>query len=244
MVPRFFIAKENMDPAKAIVTGKDAHHLIHVLRKKIGDKLEIIDSQANCYQAEITKIEDEKVTCKLIEKKKSKNELPVKVTLFQCLPKHKKMDFIIEKCTELGATQIIPVVSERSIPKLDADKAAKKVTRWNEIARSAAEQSGRATLPTVASPISFAEAIKQGSFDLKVIPWETEGRNSLKKILKEYPQIKNIAVYIGPEGGFSHAEIELAKNQNIFPVTLGPRILRTETAGIYILSSLSYELEL
>lgn len=244
MIARFFVANENIKDQKVVITGQDAHHLINVLRKKVGDEIEILDSCANCFLAKIVALKNNSVTCELISKKSKKTELPLKVTLFQCLPKAKKMDYILEKCTELGVFQIVPVISERSVVKLDQAQAAKKVARWNEITRSAAEQAGRVILPKVQPVLKLEEALTTQQHDLKLIPWETENQTSLKFLLRQQKNLQKLAIFIGPEGGFSQKEIKCAQENSVIPVTLGPRILRTETAGLFTLAAISYEFEL
>ncbi|MFA4858059.1 MAG: 16S rRNA (uracil(1498)-N(3))-methyltransferase [Candidatus Margulisiibacteriota bacterium] len=243
MPARFFIPQKQLKNNQAQITGKDQHHLIDVLRHKIGDEIEIIDGQSNIYAAKIEKITAQAVTCLITAKKSRKTELPIPVTIFQCLPKAKKMDWIIEKCTELGVFKIVPVISERSIPKLDSAGQKHKLFRWEQIAKSAAEQCGRAILPKLGPVQNFAEAVKVAA-DLKIIPWESEKTFSLKAALQNKGKVLSLAVYIGPEGGFSLSEIETAKKETILPVTLGPRVLRTETVGIFVLSALAYEYEL
>jgi 16S rRNA (uracil1498-N3)-methyltransferase len=202
---------------------------------KIGDPLELLDGKGAVYLAEIEKIEKMKIACRILESRKSIVESRIKITLAQTLPKARKMDFIIEKCTELGVNKIIPMLTERTIVK------SAKIDRWRKIAKEAAEQSGRADIPEIASLIPFEEILKMKSqFDLAIIPWELEKEISLKNILTTHGP-NNLLVLIGPEGGFSQKEIDLARKAGFISISLGKRILRTETAGMAVLSMLMYE---
>ena len=172
-------------------------------------------------------------------------ELPVEVTLFQGYPKSDKMDLIVQKMVELGVCRIVPVFTARTIVKLDAKKAAKKVQRWNEIAKSAAKQSKRGMIPEVKSVMSFKEAVEYGkSMDMLLIPYEdAEGIVHSRQVVESVRGKKSLGIYIGPEGGFPEEEVSLAMEAGAEPITLGHRILRTETAGMALLSVLMFMLE-
>jgi 16S rRNA (uracil1498-N3)-methyltransferase len=227
---RFFVAQDQIP----VISGSDVHHIKNVLRMKAGDPLELLDGTGQIYSAKISEIKKDKVICDLVSSKHEEKELKVKVTLAQCLPKAKKMDLVVQKCTELGVHEIIPALSERSISK------AEKQERWKKIAREAAEQSGRSTIPEILPLTKFEEVLKiKEKFDLALIPWELEKETSLKKVLTNY-QTNRLLILIGPEGGFSRSEIELARSAGFIPVSLGPAILRTETAGMAMLAMINY----
>lgn len=229
-------------PASQIpeITGSDVHYLRDVLRAKVNDPIELLDGTGKIYEAKILKIEKGKIICKIISSRRQENEPGVKVTLAQALPKARKMDFIIEKCIELGVNQIMPVLTERTVGK------SAKLDRWRRIAKEAAEQSGRAIIPEVFSLIQFADVLKmRNQFDLVLIPWELEKGRTLKQSLRSplLPPFPHILVLIGPEGGFSQKEIELAGEAGFISISLGKRILRTETAGMAVTSAIMYEME-
>lgn len=245
-MPRFFVSKDQFP----IITGSDIHHLKDVLRMKIGDQLELLDGTGKVYHAEISKITRDKIACKILSEKIEDTDSKIKVTIAQALPKGRKMDFMIEKCTELGVHRIIPIITERSVAK------STKLERWQKIAKESAEQCGRAIIPEIAPLTKLEEVLKlRNQFDLGLTPWELEKKISLKQALKDFlisqsPNIQipitqspNILILIGPEGGFSQKEIESAEQAGFTPITLGKRILRTETAGIAILAMINYELE-
>ena len=206
---------------------------------KTGDLLELFDGTGKVYTAKILNIEKGKINCKVFSSKESENELKVKVTLVQALPKGGKMDFIIEKCTELGARSIIPMLTERTIGK------SNKIERWKKISKEAAEQSGRAYIPDIQPLTKFEEVLKlRKQFSLALIPWELETEKTLKQVLTDprIPGSPDILFLVGPEGGFSQNEIEQAKEAGFISVSLGKRILRTETAAMAVLSAIMYEL--
>ncbi|AEV69318.1 16S rRNA (uracil(1498)-N(3))-methyltransferase [Acetivibrio clariflavus] len=242
-MPRFFINSEDIFDDNINIKGDDYNHIKKVLRLKCGEIITLSDGVGNEYAARIEAFGDGFVHTKIVESYKNATEPPVKVTLYQGLPKSDKMDFIIQKSVELGISKVVPVLTERTVVKIDNQKdAQKKWERWNRISQEAAKQSNRGIIPEVELPISFKEAIKQiKNGSLSIIPYEKESKKSLKQILKSNGHMKDISVFIGPEGGFTEQEIEEAISFGINPVTLGPRILRTETAGIAVLSILMYE---
>lgn len=249
---RFFVLSEQVHDNKITIIGSDVNHIKNVLRMGIGDEIEAFDSSGSVYLAEIIEIGSEKIICKIVESRQSKVESRINITLAQCLPKSKKMDFIVQKATELGANGVIPVISERSIPKIE-EKADKKLLHWQKIAKEAAEQSGRTKIPEIKSLTTFKKLINTAKdYDLALIPWEGEMAISLKNISlmsrvpdpqSLIPRSPNILVLIGSEGGFSKQEVESAIKEGFKSISLGKRILRTETAGIVILSQIFYELE-
>jgi 16S rRNA (uracil1498-N3)-methyltransferase len=184
------------------------------------------------------------IETRIIETVKNITEPPVEIILYQGLPKSDKMDYIIQKGVELGLKGIVPVITERTVVKL-ADKKGeqKKCERWNRISMEAAKQSNRGIIPLVGLPIDFKKAVNAAKdFDISLIPYEKERGNGLKGVILNRIDAKKVSIFIGPEGGFAEKEIEIAIENGIYPVTLGPRILRTETAGIAVLSILMYEL--
>ena len=237
MTHRFFISADQLPD----ITGSDVHHLRTVLRLKPGAQLELLDGQGNIYLAEILELNKEKVHCKIITTRRDDHEPQVVVTLAQALPKSSKMDFVVEKCTELGATRLIPMLTERTIARTP------KTARWAKIAQAAAKQSGRSLIPAISAPLSFDDVLKTRSeYDLALIPWELEKDNHLKAVLHSFKATATpsprVLMMIGPEGGFSQKEIELALAAGFTPVSLGRRILRTETAGMAVLSIIVHEL--
>jgi len=235
-MPRIFVTKDQIPN----ISGSDVHYLRDVLRMRIGDPLELLDGTGNIYEAKILKMEKEKITCEIISLRQQESEPKVKVTLAQALPKASKMDLVVEKATELGVERIIPMLTERTVAK------RVKLDRWRRLAKEAAEQSGRAIIPEIFDLTPFEEILKiKSRFDLALIPWELEKEKTLKQALRDFltPQSPNILVAIGPEGGFSQKEIELAKNAGFVSISLGKRILRTETAGLMVLSALIYEFD-
>ena len=243
-MPRFFINSKDVFDDNINVTGEDYNHIKKVLRLKCGEIITLSDGEGLEYVTEIVEFGDGFVHTKVIESFKNTTEPPVKVTLYQGLPKSDKMDFIIQKSVELGISKIVPVLTERTVVRLDSEKdALKKCERWNRISLEAAKQCNRGIIPKIEIPISFKEAIKQTENKvLSLIPYEKEAKNSLKQVLERVGSISEISVFIGPEGGFAEQEIEEAVSSGLSSVTLGPRILRTETAGIAVLSILMYEL--
>jgi len=236
---RFFVPSPQINGDITTICGRDVNHIKNVLRMKTGDKIVIFDDSGNEYNTEIVEISKNEIKIETKNKHSNKSEPDVKVTIAQGLPKNPKMDLIIQKCTELGAVRIIPVQCERSVVKLDKSKG-----RWNKIAQSASQQSGRQLIPEICSPALFDDVCEsRDKYDLKLILWEEEKENKFKDVLSNKPKAESIIVLIGPEGGFSIEEAALAKKKGFIPVTLGPRILRTETAGLAALSIIMYEFE-
>lgn len=237
---RFFVPSSQIMPDQIEITGKEVNHIKNVLRLAIGDQIELFDETGTAYQVKIKTLLPDKIICSILGTAKNKdNELPVKVTLAQCLPKGKKMDLIIQKAVELGAYAIIPVSSDRTVVKLAQSKG-----RWQTIAKEAAQQCGRAVVPQIMELQSFDQLLQKAKeYDLVLISWEEEKAISLKAQIRER-SFNNILAVIGPEGGFSANEIERANAAGAMPITLGKRILRTETVALSILSMIIYEIEL
>lgn len=248
---RFFVnpSQINLAQNQIVIQGEDVKHISKVLRLKNGDIVEICDGLNHEYISKVESISKEDVLLSVVEEKKSTKEPPIKVVLYQGIPKSTKMDLIIQKVTELGITDIVPVEMERTVVKFKNDKdKSKKVDRWQKISLEAAKQSKRGILPTVHFPFDFESAIKHSEEnDINIMPYENEDKKGFKNIVgilskEERSSIKKIGIWIGPEGGFDKDEVDKAVGNNIYPITLGPRILRTETAGFTILSLIMYEL--
>lgn len=241
---RFFIEGGSIDNNKIYITGDDVKHIGKVLRLKAGDIISVCDEEGFEYICSILSVGRIEVICNIVEKHKSAAEPPVVIDLYQGLPKSSKMDLIVQKCVELGINSITPVDTARVVVDTEnSNGAAGRIARWQRISEEAAKQSGRGKIPEVKNIVTFSEAIRNlQNYDIMLIPYEKEFSMGLKQILREKNNVNSIAVFIGPEGGFSDDEIELAKEKGIVPVTLGPRILRTETAGFTCLSIIMYEL--
>jgi len=241
---RFFVNEENIYEREITIKGDDVSHISKVLRLKQGDTIEICDGNGTDYEVKIEEIQKNLVRTAVLNKRASRSEATLKVVLFQSIPKSTKMDLIIQKCVEMGINTIVPVVSTRTIVKLENEKEElKKVERWTKIAEEASKQSGRGIIPFISMPISFDKALVEASkLDMAIIPYELETAHSLKKTF-ENKSIDSIGIFIGPEGGFENIEVEKAIKNRIIPVTLGPRILRTETAGFVALSCIMYHFD-
>lgn len=244
---RFFVETHQIEEENHCihVTGADVNHIKNVLRMKQGEELWISDGGTKEYRCEIESLGDEEVLLHIIYAQEPNYELPNRIYLFQGLPKADKMELIIQKAVELGAYAIVPVETKRCVVKLDEKKAAKKTARWQQIAESAAKQSKRMLIPNVHQVLSFKEALKYAeSMDIRLIPYElAKGMQETKEILAAIEQGQSIGIFIGPEGGFEEKEVEAAISEGAKPITLGKRILRTETAGLAILSVLMFQLE-
>jgi 16S rRNA (uracil1498-N3)-methyltransferase len=242
-MPRFFVGKSDVSCDFIDISGEDYNHIRKVLRLKSGDRITVCDGEGTDYLVEIVNFEDAAVKTRIVESIKNSTEPPVQITLFQGLPKSDKMDYIIQKAVELGICEIVPVITERTVVKTDRKNSDKKCERWNRISMEAAKQCNRGIIPKVEFPVSFKEALDaaKGS-SLSLIPYEKETGINLREVLTNRSSKGKVSVFIGPEGGFTETEIEAALSCGIQPVTLGPRILRTETAGIAVLAILMYEL--
>lgn len=243
---QFFVEPSQINDNTVIIMGEDVNHIRNVLRMKVGEELSVSNGQdGREYRCGIERFENDRVVCTLRFIKEDGVELSSRIHLFQGLPKADKLEFIIQKAVELGVYEIVPVAAHRSVVKLDAKKAAQKTARWQAIAEAAAKQSKRGILPLVSEPVSFAQAIKQAaSMEVKLIPYELAGdMDRTKKLVESLPENTDIAVFIGPEGGFEESEIKAAKEAGFTPITLGKRILRTETAGLVVLAWIMYQLE-
>ncbi len=253
-MPCFFIAKERIDEQAGLVTveGVDAHHIARSLRMAVGEHITVCDNQKTEYDCELLRFEDDRVvTARIIGKTSMKTEPPVAITLYQALPKGDKLDTIIQKAVECGALAIVPFESEHCVVRVKQDAEARKTERRRRIAEEAAKQCGRGVLPTVEETVAFADMLQMAAeADLTLFCYEGEGTLPLKTLLREKmpalptDRIPTVAIVIGSEGGFSKAEAQRAQNEGFCMTGLCPRILRTETASTFVLSSLVYEFEL
>ena len=241
----FFVTQDQIVGEKIYIEGSDVNHIKNVLRMKIGEELQISDGGNRKYLCEIASMSSEEVCAFIKEEQFSDTELPSKIYLFQGLPKSDKMELIVQKAVELGVYEIIPVATKRAVVKLDDKKAAKKVERWNSISEGGAKQSGRNVIPKVQNVMSYKEAMQYAKeLDVVLIPYElAEGMEETRQIIEAIQPGESVGIFIGPEGGFETEEVEYAISQGAKAITLGKRILRTETAGLTTLSILMYHLE-
>jgi len=242
---QFFVDPENIQGKKVIISGSDVNHIKNVLRMQPGDELNVSNGEdGKEYRCAIDEIGDE-VICTLRFIKEDAVELPSKIYLFQGLPKADKMEQVIQKCVELGIYEIIPVAMSRCIMKLDEKKAAGRIARWQEIARAAAKQSKRAIVPNIHEVMDFGQAVEYASaMDVKLVPYEmAEGMEHTREVIENIQPGQSIGFIIGPEGGIDDKELEMAAGKGFEIITLGKRILRTETAGPAVMSILMYRLE-
>ena len=244
---RFFVEPHQIDEEahQIHITGSDVNHISNVLRMKSGEELWISDGSKYEYRCTIESFEPDEVLLHIVYSQEPEYELSCQIYLFQGLPKADKMELIIQKAVELGAYEIIPVETKRCVVKLDGKKSAKKTARWQQIAESAAKQSKRMLIPNVHEVLTFREALKYAeSMDVRLVPYElARGMQETKEILAGIEPGQSVGIFIGPEGGFEEKEIEAAIEGGAKPITLGRRILRTETAGLAILSVLMFQLE-
>lgn len=245
---RFFVDTYQIDPMKNRITIKngDAGHISRVLRLRERDRVEICDGANTEYICEIQSINKDNVLLSIISKRQSIGEPPIETVLYQGIPKGDKMDLIIQKTVELGVTEIIPVEMRRTIVQFGSNNDRKrKSERWQKIALEAAKQSKRGVVPIVYSPMSFDKAIEHSKKNqLNIMPYENENKKVFKTVIDSLNKnnISKIGIWIGPEGGLDEKEIIAAMEDGVYTITLGPRILRTETAGFVILSLVMYEL--
>lgn len=241
----FFAEHENIHDTYIDITGSDVNHIKNVLRFVVNDELLISSGDNTDYYCHIAEMNEEYIRAEIDRVDENGRELSSKIYLLQGLPKGDKMELIIQKCIELGVYQIIPVAMKRSVVKLDAKKADSKVKRWNAIAESAAKQSKRSVMPEVTMPMTFKEAVKLASkLDVKLLPYEcADGMDKTKRLISQIQPGQSIAIFIGPEGGFDQDELDTAMEAGCEIITLGKRILRTETAGMMLASVLMYTLE-
>ena len=228
-----------------MITGNDVNHIRNVLRLSKGEEIMISDGSKREYLCRIREIRTDSVTADIIDIFDNAAELPTKITLFQGMPKSDKLEFVIQKAVELGVYSIVPVMTKRTVVKLDKDRAAKKLERYNAISQSAAKQSGRGLIPEVKNFMDFKAAVDLASaMDMMIIPYEeANGIQESRQVISEIRGKREIGIFIGPEGGFAREEIEYAAQKGARIITLGNRILRTETAGLAVLSVIMFEIE-
>lgn len=237
---RFFVSGVQHRDDVVSIEGGDAHHITDVLRLRPGDHIEVIDSSARTFVAELER-DGRRLRARLVEELAGAPVSELRIDVAQALPKGSKMDIVVEKATELGAAAIVPFCSERAIARV---AGTSKLARWRRIARSAAEQCGRADIPTLFAPMQFEELLARfEAYDLVLFAWESEERRPLRERLPALlAGAHRVLVVIGPEGGFSHAESDAARAHGARVVSLGERVLRTETAALVLLAILNYEI--
>ena len=252
-MPKFFVKSEQIQENKIIIKGQDVNHIKKVLRGKIGDELQICNSdKGENFLCDIENINNEDILCIIKQKQEEKVESNIEVTIFQGLPKADKMEYIIQKSVELGVYDITPVEMKRCVVKIDGKDKEKKISRWQKISEVASKQCGRDIIPKINNIINvknICDFIK--NYDIVLVAYENEKENTLKeqlKYLKEHISSNNenkikIGIVIGPEGGLEEKDVELLKESGAKIITLGKRILRTETVALNVLSIIMYELE-
>ena len=236
---RFFIPKPYKQEMQ--ITGRDAHHIIDVLRMAPGDRLQVVADDGVSFVGEVTAVNSNSVTVTAREILRETHEPDVRISLLQGLAKGEKMEFIIQKAVEIGVTDIYPVAMAHSVVVLESSKAEKKVERWQKIAEAAAKQSKRDSIPVVHEVMTLDQILQKGKWDLLLVAYESENQVSLKEALQAHKEAKTVGVIIGPEGGLSNEEVEAARKQGGIAVSLGRRILRTETAGLVAATAILYE---
>jgi 16S rRNA (uracil1498-N3)-methyltransferase len=240
---RFYLAPENWNPDALVLTGHEAHHCRNVLRLEAGDKVVLFDGRGRELTAEIASVDASKIRLRKLHEAKTP-PLGCQITLGQAIPKGKNMDLIVQKAVEIGAAEIAPIISDRTVVRLDEESAASKQSKWQTVAIEAAKQCGQNWLPAVHVPQTMSQFFQHSRrFDLQLIGSLQSDAVHLKKILAEHAdRPKSVLMLVGPEGDFTPAELSLARSHGCRPITLGPIVLRVETASIYCLSILSYEL--
>ena len=246
---RFYIAPETWNSVAPMLSGSEAHHAREVLRMKAGEKLVLFNGQGREITAEIVDLSGAEIRLRKLHEAETQ-PLQCRIVLGQAIPKGKNMELIVQKAVEIGAAEIAPIISDRTIVQVDSESATQKQSKWRQIAIEAAKQSGQNWLPRVHTPRKLTELFSMASeksFDLRLIGSLQPDARHLKKILADYSREhelrpRSVLMLIGPEGDFTPAELSLARRHGCRPITLGPIILRVETAAIYCLSILSYEL--
>lgn len=241
----FFVTPQQISGDKIRIEGGDVNHMKNVLRMKLHEKAEISDGESRTYLCEVEAYEEDVAILHILEEMEADTEPASKLYLFQGLPKSDKMELIVQKAVELGVYQVIPVAMKRSVVRLDDKKASKKADRWNSIAESAAKQAGRSRIPEVTMPLSYNEALKMAEeLDVTLLPYELAGGMEVtREVIHQIKSGQSVGIFIGPEGGFEPEEVDAAVSMGAKVITLGKRILRTETAGLATLAVLMFELE-
>lgn len=243
---RFYVSADQLAEKEVFISGGDVNHIKNVLRLEVGDWIVACDGNGTDYVSRIQSICSDEVVASIEKDQPTGTELPVRITLFQGMPKKDKLELIIQKAVELGACEIVPVMTKRTVVKLSEEKKInKRLERWQSIAYAAAKQCDRGIIPTVHKPVSYEEALAMADqLDYNVIPYELQtGMEEARKIVDQACKQRSLGIFIGPEGGFEPEEVERAMTRNIHPMTLGKRILRTETAGMALLSILMFQMQ-
>lgn len=243
---RFYVSADQLAEKEVFISGGDVNHIKNVLRLEVGDWIVACDGNGTDYVSRIQSICSDEVVASIEKVQPTGTELPVRITLFQGMPKKDKLELIIQKAVELGACEIVPVMTKRTVVKLSEEKKInKRLERWQSIAYAAAKQCDRGIIPTVHKPVSYKEALAMADqLDYNVIPYELQtGMEEARKIVDQACKQRSLGIFIGPEGGFEPEEVERAMTRNIHPMTLGKRILRTETAGMALLSILMFQMQ-
>ena len=243
---RFYVSADQLAEKEVFISGGDVNHIKNVLRLEVGDWIVACDGTGTDYVSRIQSICSDEVVASIEKVQPTGTELPVRITLFQGMPKKDKLELIIQKAVELGACEIVPVMTKRTVVKLSEEKKInKRLERWQSIAYAAAKQCDRGIIPTVHKPVSYEEALAMADqLDYNVIPYELQtGMEEARKIVDQACKQRSLGIFIGPEGGFEPEEVERAMTRNIHPMTLGKRILRTETAGMALLSILMFQMQ-
>lgn len=237
---RFFVSKLDEKAGVAVLSDGEFHHLRDVLRLAKGDQVIVFNGKGGEYGAVIKELRGGKVFLEIIKRLNTFKEPKLRITLAQALPKGGKMDFIVQKATELGVSEVYPLLTARSVPDIEGDRALRKVERWRRIAKEAAKQCGRAYIPEIHFVITFKDLLSLPFDGERIIFWEGEKERKLRDLEGILRRSKGLLLTVGPEGGFSEEEIEAASSRGFIPVGLGERILRAETAPIVALSILFY----
>ncbi|MGL5677718.1 MAG: 16S rRNA (uracil(1498)-N(3))-methyltransferase [Cellulosilyticaceae bacterium] len=243
-MPKFFVEPQQVNETFIRIEGENVNHMKNVLRLVVEDEILINDRQGNDYKCIISEIEQHHIIAQIQLKSTSETEPSVEVTLYQPLIKGEKIEWVFQKAVEIGVTHIIPVMTERCVVKIETSKKIQaKLDRWNKITEAAAKQSGRGIVPVVAQPMTFKEAIvHQKTHNIKsIIPYENEDKRGIRDVLQASHSLK-YGIFIGPEGGFTEAEVAYALEAGVQSVTLGKRILRSETASLVALTNIMYEM--
>ena len=244
-MPKFFVRQEQVQNESVTIYGDDAFHISRALRMAKGEHITVCDMQCNEYECVLAEFNADNVVAQILSTRKIDNEPLIKAYLFQALPKGDKLDTVIQKAVECGVYEITPFESERCVVKVKADAEAKKTERRNRISLEAAKQCGRGYVPVVNPTVDFKTAVERAcACDLVIFCYEGEEEHSLKNLLQNRGNAESAAVFIGSEGGFSQSEVEYVLKKGMKPVSLGKRILRTETASSFVLSCIAYETEL
>lgn len=245
---RYFIKTNQMIGDSATITGPDVHHLTNVMRARIGDQFLLCSEERQTFLVEIMTMTKTEVVVRVVEKRKEDVEMPVFVTIAQGITKGDKFDLVVQKATECGATAFVPVAMKRSVAKIEAGKAAKKTERWQKIALEAARQAHRQVMPAVMAPVDLKDLVAMAAeYDVCLFAYEAfdeTDKNRLATVACGLSAGQRMLVLIGPEGGVDESEVLVLEAAGFKAIGLGPRILRTETAPIYVMAALSYELEI